>query len=108
MILRVEFGPCYDAFSLKKFYETPTGTVLQSSSAVNITPEKLKGFVSFWFLDDKHTQHFYGGKVSIHSLQTYPGIIGVSEILQDHKLTLQKLTYNISHEQLVKLLEPFL
>lgn len=108
MLIRVEFRSDYDYFTLKKFYEKPQGTILHSSSAVNITPEKLKGYVSFWFLDDKHTEYFYGGKVSIHSLLTYPGIIGANEILHNEKITLHNLHLDISEQDLVELLEPFL
>ena len=111
MIIRLEFNRNTPSSTLDSFLQKPKGTCLHSSSAQNITPKHITArgqYVSFWFIEDKVLNHFYGGKVAIYSLLTFPGIIGASEILRDNEITLHTLTYKLSKEELSGLLEPFL
>lgn len=111
MIIRLEFNRTTPSSIIESFLQKPKGTCLHSSSAQNITPNSISAtgqYVSFWFIEDKALKHFYGGKVAIHSLLTYPGIIGASEILRNNEITLHTLTYKLSKEELSVLLEPFL
>jgi hypothetical protein len=109
MILRIEFSKYTPKNTLESFLDKPRGTCLDSSSAKNITPIPIKDinpYISFWFIDDNTLKKFYGGKVSINSLPTYPGIIKANEILEYNRITLREL--NISENELIEMLEPFL
>lgn len=111
MIIRLEFNRNTPSSIIESFLQKPKGTCLHSSSAQNITPNSISArgqYVSFWFIEDKALKHFYGGKVTVYSLLTHPGIIGASEILRDNEITLHTLTYKLSKEELSGLLEPFL
>ena len=42
--------------------------------------------ISFWYLNDETQIQYYGNKVSIQSLTTYPGVIHANVILSDKDL----------------------
>ena len=110
MIIRIEFNRIIPQSLLDSFLQKPKGTCLDSSSAKNITPTSIKQrgpHISFWFIDDYALTHFYGGKVSINSLLTFPGIIGAEEILHDEKITLHNLHLDISEDELFSMLNQF-
>ena len=57
-------------------------TCLSSSGAFNTTPLSVATnygkTLSFWYVDDKVMEKFYGGRVGVRALTTYPGVISAS------------------------------
>jgi hypothetical protein len=90
------------------FLHNPKGTCLVSSGARNITPEHIKDniYVSFWLIDDKAQKYFFGGKVTIDSLYTYPGIIDVKILKFEKKLTSEDIM-RLTSAEIDELLAPF-
>ena len=108
MIIRLEFASCIPFNTVSMFLHNPKGTCLTSSGAQNITPEHVKEniYVSFWHIDDKALQYFFGGKVTIHSLYTYPGVIGV-KILEFEKNITSEDIMRLTSAEIDELLAPF-
>ena len=106
MIFVLKFSNNIDSYSIEQFYKNPKGTCLNSSSAVNITPKKILNkyspYLSFWDIPTNILTHFYGKKICIYSLITYPGIISV-KILPETIV----LTHKMSQEEIYTVLEPF-
>jgi hypothetical protein len=92
--------------TLHNFYKNPKGTCLCSSTAENITPSKIKElteYVSFWYINDNSLIKYYGDKVCINALITYPGIKSVNVILSDKTIIYNEVTQN----ELYDILLPF-
>jgi hypothetical protein len=57
-------------------------TCLSSSGAFNTTPLSVaKNYgvsLSFWYVDDKVLEKFYGGRVGVRALTTYPGVLSAT------------------------------
>ena len=110
MIVRIEFNRNVAESTLQEFFRKPVGTCLSSSSAVNITPNlilnKYGPHISFWYLNDETQIQYYGNKVSIQSLTTYPGVIHANVILSDKDLTLDFIQDELSEQELADILLP--
>jgi hypothetical protein len=92
--------------TLDNFYKNPKGTCLCCSTAENITPSKIKEItehVSFWYINDSSLNKYYGDKVCINALKTYPGIKSVNIILSDKTIIYNDITQN----ELYDILLPF-
>lgn len=111
MIVRIEFNKNVAQSALEDFFRNPVGTCLSSSSAINITPNLILNnhgpHISFWHLNDEAQIQYYGNKVSVNSLITYPGVIYANIILSDKHLTLDFIQDKLSEEELTNLLLPF-
>ena len=68
--------------SLVKLFTNKAVTCLSSSGAFNTTPLSVATnygkTLSFWYVDDKVMEKFYGGRVGVRALTTYPGVISAS------------------------------
>lgn len=113
MFLRLKFGDATDEFTTLKFYENPKGTCLASSSAIHITPRKVRNEypgrekVSFWHIENQVLEEFYGERVCINSLLTYPGVVSVKVILRDTDITNEMISW-LSDDELYELLQPYM
>ena len=106
MIFLLKFNNIIDSYKIDQFYKNPKGTCLDSSSAVNITPKKIIDqyglYISFWDINNDTLIRYYGKKICIYSLITYPGIISV-KILPENII----LTYKMSQEEIYNILYPY-
>jgi hypothetical protein len=106
MIFVLKFNNNIDSYVIQQFYKYPKGTCLDSSSTVNITPKKIVNqygpYISFWDINDDFLIRYYGKKICIYSLITYPGIISV-KILPENIV----LTHEMSQEEIYTILDPF-
>lgn len=111
MIFRLEFHTCIPCEILRDFFKNPKGTCLASSSAVNITPpqiQKEKGlYISFWHIEDDTMIQYYGNKVCIVSLTTYPGVKSAYPVLSHKKISYDDIDYNISAKDMYEMLLEF-
>jgi hypothetical protein len=113
MIIRLKFFDYVDEFTLLKFYENPKGTCLESVSAANITPRAVRSEypgrdkLSFWHIDDEALDKFYGNRVCISSLYTYPGVESVKNIAKLHHISLGIISW-MKDDELYDLLKPFI
>jgi len=105
MIIRLEFASFIPFNTVRIFLHNPKGTCLVSSGARNITPENIKEnvYVSFWHIDDKALKQFFGDKVTIHALRTYPGVRDVKILHFQKDLTTEDINDRLTDE----LLAPF-
>ena len=110
MIIRLEFASFVPYFTMLMFLKNPKGTCLSSSGARDITPQKLKDnvYISFWYIDDIVLKGFFGGKVTIHSLQTHPGVVDVKILQFEKDITSDDISFRLTTEELDSLLIPFL
>jgi len=110
MIIRLEFASFVPYFTMLMFLKNPKGTCLSSSGASNITPQKLKDnvYLSFWHIDDMALKHFFGGKVTIHSLRTYPGVVDVKILQFEKDITSDDISFRLTTEELDELLTQFI
>ena len=110
MIIRLKFSDHISEHTLDEFYKNPRGTCLASSSAVKITPRSIlceKGdHVSFWYIPDSTLIQYYGSKVCINSLVTYPGVLIADEILSEMKLSDFAIS-DMSEKELYNIFIPF-
>jgi hypothetical protein len=109
MIIRLKFASLIPFNTVRIFLHNPKGTCLVSSGAQNITPENIKEnvYVSFWHIDDKALKEFFGGKVTIDALRTYPGVRDVKILDFEKDLTSEAIHYTITRDELDELLAPF-
>jgi hypothetical protein len=109
MIIRLEFASFVPYLTMFMFLKNPKGTCLSSSGARNITPQKVKDniYVSFWHIDDKALKYFFGGKVTIHSLRTYTGVVDVKILKFEKEITSDDISFKLKPEELDALLIPF-
>ena len=113
MIIRLKFFDYVDEFTLLKFYENPKGTCLASFSATNITPRKVcsqypgRDKLSFWHIDDAALDKYYGDKVCLHSLYTYPGVESCKKILELHDISHAMVTW-LKDGAIYDMLKPFI
>jgi len=113
MIIRLKFFNYVDEFTLLKFYENPKGTCLASFSATNITPRKVRSEypgrdkLSFWHIDDRALDTFYGGKICLSSLYTYPGVESCKNIVELHDITHIMVTW-LKDDDIYAMLTPFI
>ena len=80
--------------SLIRLFSKKALTCLSSSGAFNTTPlSVIKNYgvsLSFWYVDNKVLEKFYGGRVGVRALTTYPGVLSVS-VLEDIHSTADEL-----------------
>jgi hypothetical protein len=109
MIIRLEFASFIPYITILHFLQNPKGTCLLSSKASNITPQKLKDnvYVSFWHIDDIASKYFFGGKVTIYSLWTHPGVLNVKILKFEKEISSDDIYYKLKPEELDALLIPF-
>ena len=113
MIISLKFFNYVDEFTLLKFYENPKGTCLASPSATNITPRKIRSYypgrdkLSFWHIDDAALDQFYGDRVCIHSLYTYPGVESVKNIVKLHHISAGMVTW-MKDDEIYNMLKQFI
>lgn len=109
MIIRLEFASFVPYSIMLEFLRNPKGTCLSSSGARNITPQKLKEniYLSFWHIDDKALKDFFGGKVTIDALRTYPGVKDVKILNFEKKITTEDINFRLTRDELDELLAPF-
>lgn len=115
MIIRIEFHKNYDQNLIKAFYNKPSGTCLDSSASIDITPPKVKiqheMYISFWNINDAKLIKFYGGRVAINALTTVPGVKKVNVLLEyinvKDRIYLDKLI-DMNSDEISNLLEPFI
>jgi hypothetical protein len=72
-------------------------TCLSSSCAFNTTPlSVIKNYgvtLSFWYVDEIALKKFYGGRVGVRALTTYPGVLSATVMdLDVHPADLRDLT----------------
>lgn len=110
MIIKLEFASFVAYNTVLMFLRNPKGTCLSSSKARNITPQELKDtvYVSFWYIDDMALKYFFGGNVTIYSLQTYPGILKVQILQFEKDITSDDINHRFSDDEITQLLLPFL
>ena len=115
MIVRIEFHKMYDQNLIMAFYNKPSGTCLDSSAAIDITPPQVKiqhtMYLTFWNIDDAKLIKFYGGRVAINALTIVPGVKKVDVLLeyknlQDRILLDKVLTMN--SDDVFNLLESYI
>jgi hypothetical protein len=80
-----------------KLFKGKTPSCLGSKGAFNTTPISVAQHyghtLSYWYLDDAVLTKFYGGRVSVRALTTYPGVVSVSIIETDAtEYTLRDMT----------------
>jgi len=113
MFLRLKLSDATDEFTTLKFYENPKGTCLASSCAIHITPRKVpnkypgREKLSFWHIDDRVLEEFYGERVCINSLLTYPGVVSVKVILRETDITNEMISW-LSDDELYEMLQPYM
>jgi hypothetical protein len=94
------------------FCAKPKGTCLDSLNAAHITPHQIKTThglrVSFHYIEDKALIKHYGGKICINAINTVPGVIHVSSILEDRNFTYEMLKTDMTDTELAELLVPFI
>ena len=110
MIIRLEFASFIQFNTIHMFLNNPKGTCLISSGARNITPQHIKHnvYMSFWHIDDMALKYFYGGKVTIHSLRTYPGVLDVKILHFKKNITTEDIHDKLTRAELDELLAPFI
>ena len=109
MIIRLEFVSFIPFNIVRMFLRNPKGTCLVSSGAEDITPHHIKDnvYISFWHIDDTALIKFFGGKVTIHSLRTYPGVSDI-QILKFEKDLKNEDILRLTRAELDELLAPFI
>jgi hypothetical protein len=109
MIIKLEFASFVPYNTVLMFLRNPKGTCLSSSKARNITPQKLKDnvYISFWYIDDMALKYFFGGNVTIYSLQTYPGILKVQILQFEKDITSDDINSKFTDADISELLPPF-
>ena len=113
MIIRLKFFDYIDEFTLLKFYENPQGTCLASPSSANITPRKIRSKypgrdkITFWHIDKEALDQFYGDKVCINSLYTYPGVESVTNIVELRDISAGMVTW-LKDDDIYDMLKPFI